>query len=89
LNILPNDIEIYRMLIQFESELEDRNVSTLVVFYESVIQQCGEENEDIWIEYIQLMNKVGNLRKAHTLYYLATKKLKNVQLFLQKYEKIK
>jgi hypothetical protein len=77
------------MLIQFESELEDRNVSTLVVFYESVIQQCGEENEDIWIEYIQLMNKVGNLRKAHTLYYLATKKLKNVQLFLQKYEKIK
>jgi hypothetical protein len=77
------------MMIQFETELKDKNIENLTVFYESVIQQCGEENEDIWIEYIQLMNKVGNLRKAHTLYYLATKTLKNVQMFLQKYEKIK
>ena len=35
------------------------------------------------------MNSIGNLRKSHNLYYLATKTLKDVQPFIQKYEKFK
>eukprot|EP01080_Neovahlkampfia_damariscottae_P002199 gene2199-2373_t len=89
IQILPNEVEVYRMLIEYETSLKEKDISQIVVLYDSIIQQCGDSNEDIWIEYIQLMNSIGNLRKSHNLYYLATKTLKNVQPFIQKYEKIK
>ena len=37
------------MLIQYEVELKQKDISHIIVLYDSIIQQCGEENEDVWI----------------------------------------
>lgn len=88
LSIVPNCLNIYHVMTEFEKEI-DMKSKRLILIYEGMCKEHGNNNENAWLDYIEFCKKAGDARKAHHLYFLATKNLENVQNFLIKYEKIK
>jgi hypothetical protein len=84
INFPPLEMTTFKLIMKYLS-----NKDSIIKLYDRMIETNGSENHQLWIDYIVYMKGFNDFQKVNFLYYEATKKLQNPQLFIENYNLIK